>query len=107
MTQTLKQAALEYEPKSTANIADLDVAFTDLPVKEKQFNDKDGKPFTVKVMEYMGIEYRVPDSVLADLKEILDERPNLRSFRVRKSGEGMKTKYTVIALQDFVQTERV
>jgi len=41
-------------------------------------------------------EYRVPTSVLKSLKVILEDKPDLKFFKVKKTGEGLKTEYTVI-----------
>jgi hypothetical protein len=46
-----------------------------------------------------GEEYRVPDSVLKALKDNLEVNPKLGWFKVKKTGEGLKTNYTVIPLQ--------
>jgi len=35
---------------------------------------------------------------LKSLKAILEENPNLKDFKVKKSGTGMSTEYTVIPL---------
>lgn len=45
-----------------------------------------------------GEDYRMPTSVLKNLKAILVEKPELKEFKVSKSGEGLKTAYTVITL---------
>ncbi len=90
---TLKQTAEDYEPKQTLNIADLEVVGTDIEVKEE--NDVE---FPYKFIEVDGNRYRVPTSVIMALKTIMEEKPKLSKFRVKKDGEGMKTKYTVIPL---------
>ena len=94
----LKEEALGYEPKQTKNIADLEVVNVDLETEYREGTDKDGKPFNYKVIIVGGEEYRVPSSVLKSLKAILEDNPILKTFRVKKSGEGLATEYTVIPL---------
>jgi len=95
---TIKDKAKAYEPKQTKNITDLEVVRTDAEVKETTARDKEGNEFTYNYITVDGEEYRVPDSVLKDLKVILEANPNLTSFQVKKTGTGMGTKYTVIPL---------
>ena len=90
--------AKAYEPPKTKNIADLEVVRVDVDIKEETFNDKDGEPFTIKYIEVDGEKYRVPISVLKQLKAILEAKPDLKTFKVAKSGEGMNTEYTTIPL---------
>ena len=45
-----------------------------------------------------GEDYRVPVSVLKSLKAILEARPEVKNIKVSKTGEGLKTEYTVIPL---------
>jgi hypothetical protein len=65
----LKDEAMAYESKLTKNIADLD-----------------------------GEKYRVPNSVLKQLKVLLEDNPDLKKFKVKKSGVGLNTDYTVIPI---------
>ena len=96
---TLNEEAQAYEPPQTKNIADLEVVRTDVQVETKEFNKEDGSTFTVKIINVNGSDYRVPTSVLKTLKAMLEEKPNLKTFKVKKSGEGLKTEYTVIPLE--------
>ena len=95
---TLKETALQYEPAHTYNIADLDVVSTDLNVMYDSGTDKEGKPFSYGYIEVDGKQYRIPNSVIAQLNAILEENPKLTKFRVKKTGEGMQTRYTLIPL---------
>ena len=94
----LKDTANQYEPAKTLNIADLEVVSTDLNVMYETAADKDGKEFSYAYIEVEGKQYRVPTSVIAQLKDIQEEKPDLTKFRVKKSGDGMNTRYTVIPL---------
>jgi hypothetical protein len=96
---SLKDTAKGYVPKQTKNIADLDVVSVELDVKhDGQGIDNDGKEFIYSYVELNGEEYRVPNSVVGQLKDILDENPNLSKFKVKRTGEGLKTRYTLIPL---------
>lgn len=101
---SIKEEAQAYEPKKTLNIADLEVvSIDDLQIKKETFMKKDPKEdeekeFEVKMVSIDGEDYRVPNSVLASLKEILKEKPELKKIKVKKSGTGLNTSYTVITL---------
>lgn len=93
------EEAQAYEPPQTKNIADLNVVPRDAKIEERTFTvDKDGetKEVTIKVIIVDGEEYRVPSSVLKQLKEHIVENPNIKYFKVSKTGSGLSTTYTVI-----------
>jgi CO dehydrogenase/acetyl-CoA synthase epsilon subunit len=94
----LYETAQEYEPVQTKNIADLEkVSVKDVDVVTKTFKGKDGE-FTIDVITVDGEDYRVPASVLKSLKELIAEKPDLKDIKVKKSGSGLQTSYTVIPL---------
>ncbi len=101
---TISEAATSYEPPKTKNITDLDNVTTDIEITEETHTktNEDGaeEEFTISVIEVEGEKYRVPKSVLKNLKAILEEKPNLKTFKVTKSGSGMNTAYTVIPLEE-------
>lgn len=97
-SRTLFDEAKEYQPPHTKNISELEIVRTDSKVVEKEYTDKDGKPFVIKVITIDNEDYRVPVSVLEQLKAIVEEKPELKTFKVKKSGEGLKTSYTVIPI---------
>ena len=97
--KTLKQEAQEYEvPSKTRNIVELAQVSTNSIIENDNFTNKEGEEVKQKVIIVDGEKYRVPVSVLTNLKVILEDNPNLKTFKVRKTGEGMDTKYTVIPL---------
>ncbi len=100
MTQkTLKEEAQAYEPQQkTKNIAELDRVSTALVVEEDSFLDNEDKEVKIKVVTVDGEKYRVPVSVLSALKVMMEDNPSLENFKVKKTGEGMDTRYTVIPL---------
>jgi hypothetical protein len=95
----LKESAKAYQPKKTRNIAELEVVNIDQIIVEARdgVND-DGKVFNFIVAIIGNEEYRVPSSVLGSIKTILEAKPNLKTIRVIKKGQGMNTEYTVIPL---------
>jgi hypothetical protein len=96
--KTLKDLAKTYESHSVGNIADLPKVSIEFSVEDREGTNEEGKNFSYKVIVIDGQEYRVPASVLKSLKAILEDNPNLKTFKVKKTGQGMGTEYTVIPL---------
>lgn len=94
----LSEEAKNYVPPTTKNITELEKVSVDVDVLEKEAEKKDGEKFSYKYVLEGGDEYRVPNSVIGQLKEQLEAKPNMKEFKVTKSGEGLKTVYTVIPL---------
>jgi len=97
---TIKEEAQQFEPKaSIKNIADLSEVSTDFELRsEKGKNNETGEEFEYKFIDVNGEKYRVPTKVIGDLKVILGENINLNKFKVKKTGVGLETRYTVIPL---------
>jgi hypothetical protein len=95
---TIKEAAKSYISKQTKNIAELKTVSVDNAILEGIANEGKDNEFSYNYIVVDGDEYRMPDSVLKDLKAILEKKPSLRNFSVSKQGSGMNTKYTVIPL---------
>lgn len=96
---TLKEQAKAYEPpQPMKNIADLDQVLVDFELETKTGTDKDGKEFSYKYIMAKGEHYRVPNTVLKQLKVHLEANPHLITFKVIKKGAGMETEYTVVPL---------
>ena len=95
----LRDTAKAYEPQKTKNIADLEAVSLDVVIEERKAKDKDGKEFSFHVALVVGEEYRVPSSVLNDIKAIVQAKPTLKTVKVIKKGSGMNTSYTVIPLE--------
>lgn len=99
MEKTLKQEAMESEATAkTKNIIELPQVSTDLITRTETFKNKEGEDVTIKYIEVNGERFRVPQSVLNALKVILEDNLNLKTFKVKKTGEGMDTRYHVIPL---------
>lgn len=94
---TMKEKAQNYEPQKTKTISDLGVFDADIETFLFEGTDKDGKTFTYEyVQDEEGNRYRVPGTVFNQMKMFLEEDPSISHFKVKKSGEGMKTSYTVM-----------
>lgn len=99
---TIKEAAENYEPKTTANIADLENFDVSEPIEEREGENREGKSYTYNVLVRDNIDYRVPGVVLKTLKGILAANAKhgkeLTKFSVEKTGEGKSTEYQIISL---------
>lgn len=99
MGNTIKDEAKAFVPKQTKNIAELPEISTELEIKDGEGIDKEGLPFKYKFIEINGEEYRVPGVVLGQIKDILESNPNMKRFKVKRTGEGKTgTRYTTIPL---------
>ena len=92
---TLKEEAQAYEPKKTLNIADLDKVDISFPMEDRVGKDQQGKEFNYKVMIFNSQEYRVPSTVLEEIKKMISLKPDLTHVKVTQSGSGLNTRYTV------------
>lgn len=96
---TLGDFAKTFEPQTTKNISDLKEVSVDLQLEDREGTDSKGMTFKYKVIVIDHIEYRVPSSVIGNLKVILQKKPTLKKFSVAKTGTTKDdTKYTVIPL---------
>jgi len=95
---TLKEEAKAYTAPQTKNITELTKVSVDIVIEDREYPKDDGTTFSMKVITVDGEDYRVPVSVLKSLKEIVKEKPEVKFIKVNKSGEGLKTTYTVIPL---------
>lgn len=95
---TLRDEAKAFTPKQTKNIADMEIVSLDYPMQDREGIGQDGKAFNYKVILLGESEYRVPNSVLNDIKTIMAAKPTLKNVKVVKKGTGMNTEYTVIPL---------
>lgn len=96
---TIKEQALVYETKQTKNISELEQVPVNMELTTNEYTKTDGEVFTVNTICVGEQTYRVPNSVLKQLHELLAEKPDMRFFKVRVSGQGMQTSYTVIPLE--------
>lgn len=96
---TISELAQKFIPRTVKNISELKSIPTNLVVLTDTGHDNEkDEDYVYNYIEVNGERYRIPDSVLASLKEILDKKKDLKNFAVSKVGEGRKTRYTVIPL---------
>ena len=97
--KSLKEEAQAYEaPARTKNISELPQVSVDLQLEAETFKTKDGEDFVVKSIKVDGLKYRVPNSVINQLKVLIEDNPNIKNFKVKKTGTGLDTEYIVIPL---------
>lgn len=94
----IKTFAKEFEPQQMKNIADLEVVRADVEIKSETRKDQNNEEYNVMFIIKDGEEYRVPQSVITQLKAVIEAKPDLTSFKVTRTGQGMGTKYQVIPL---------
>lgn len=99
---SIREAAEKFQPKNkeTLNIADLDKVSIGVPIEERTFKEGTPDMFTVKVAIVQEKEYRVPDSVLESLKQLLVAVPKMNYFKVLKNGTGKDTRYQTIPMEN-------
>lgn len=95
---TLGQYAQTYKSESTKNVTELEVLNINYPISQRSGTDDEGKAYSYTVVEFNHEDYRLPKSVIKAVQEYLKQMPTLKNFKVTKSGEGLKTKYTVIPI---------
>jgi len=94
-----KESANAFVPMKMKNIADLPSVDINLEIVDGEGIDEAGKTYKYKFFELNQERYRVPGVVLGQLKDILEVKPDTKSFKVKKTGTGKEgTKYTVIQL---------
>ena len=74
----LNEVAAAYVPEQTLNISELDQIKVDVDIMAEEKLDKEGKPYTQTVALIDGKKYRVPDSVLDGLKNLMKKMPQLK-----------------------------
>ena len=92
----IKSFAKEFEPQQMRNITELEVVRCDAEIREEVRKDQNNDDYKVIFIVVGGEEYRIPPSVITQLKAILEAKTDLASFKVTKTGQGMGTKYQVI-----------
>lgn len=96
---TIKEQAQNYEQKTTKNVAELPELSVEFDLKDGEGKDKNGNVFKYQYIDVNGEEYRIPGVVLGQIKDILEAKPDLKTFKVKRTGEGKTgTRYTVIPL---------
>lgn len=102
-TRSIKQAAEEYVPQKTKNVAELDSVDVNTPLKifsGQKTNDKgEEEDYEYHYIEVEGIKYRFPDSAIEQLQIQLETNPEMKRFKVNRAGTGRyDTVYTVVPI---------
>ena len=100
---TIGEEAEAYEPPKTKIISDLKEVSVDVNLHDDSFETTDKitkklKTVHQKVLILNDEKFRVPSSVLSQLKVHRAENPGLKKFKVKKVGDGFESVYTVIPL---------
>ena len=96
---SIKETAQAYEPSTMKNISDLDMVSTDLDVQEETKENAQGESYLVRFVVINDEQYRMPFTVIKDLKAILEKKPDLKSFCVSRTGTTKEdTRYQTIPL---------
>jgi len=95
----LSEYTKDFTPKEMiGDITELENIGVDVEIGEREYTKKDGDVFIVDFITVDGKEYRIPKSVIAQLKIHLVENPEIKNFKVIKKGKGLNTEYTVIPI---------
>ena len=94
----LRDAAIAYESTAaTKNIADLDSVSLEIDMIPKVFKEGQSDEYTQDVIAIDGEDYRVPKTVQAQLKTMIEAGIEFKTFNVVRMGTGISdTVYTVI-----------
>ncbi len=99
-SKTLKESAMDYTPKRTLNVTDLDKVNLSFPIEDREGTDNKGNTFAYKVIVVNEIEYRVPGTVLEEIQKILKLKPEAEFVKVTSTGSGLNTTYAVEYLEN-------
>ncbi len=95
---TLKDEAQNFIPSKAKNVSELGEISVDAEIKSFEGTDETGKSYKYKYLEINGEKYRIPNMVIGQVKDIIEANPITKRFKVKKTGEGKATRYTVIQL---------
>lgn len=96
---SIKEIAQNYVPASSLTIADLEAVSVSADIVKKTYKKGTEDEYTNDVIIQEDKDYRVPGTVLKQLKVMMEEKPEMKTFKVKKEGEGITTNYTVIPLE--------
>lgn len=97
---SIADEAKNYERTGMSNISELSSIDVSNEIIEEERTNSAGEKYTVKFIVVDAKEYRMPATVLEQLKEQLEENPKLATFKVKRKGTTKEdTSYTVIPLK--------
>jgi len=91
---TLFDEIKNFEVPQLKSIADLNGVSVDMKIECEKSSQ-----FPYKYLQIDNIRYKIPNSVIKQMKDILELNPKVRAFKVKKTGSGIKTTYTTIPIQ--------
>lgn len=95
----LKDVVKTVEQKTTKNIADLEqFSIQNVDVELKKGVNNDGEEFEYYAATIGEQEYRIPLTVMVQMRTLLEANEDADLVRVIKTGEGMRSKYQVVSL---------
>jgi hypothetical protein len=83
---TLKEFAGSYSGKK--DITDIKRIPVDLPINSGTFKNSEGKDMPFNYFEIEGYKYTIKAKVLAQMKYLLEQKPNIKAFKVSKAPNG-------------------
>ena len=94
---SIRQKAIEATSENTEikNVADLVQINIDTVLESRTFAKGTDKEFTINGFEVDGVFYRVPNTVVTQIKILLEDIPDLQFVKVKKSGKDLNTVYMV------------
>ena len=96
---SIGKEADDYVAPKTLNIADLEVVSVEQELLTRIHKQGTKDEFSYDCIVIEGEDYRVPKSVLKQLKTFREEKPKMTSFKVKKEGTTVNdTSYQVIPL---------
>jgi hypothetical protein len=95
---TMREAANKYEAPKTLNICELQKVSTEIDIQHKVVGSGTPDAFEYDFISVSGKDYRVPKTVIKQLKQQLSIRKDAVWFKVLRDGTGMNTEYTVVLL---------
>ena len=94
----LKDFAKTYVSQKQKNIADLETVDATVEIIKDTRKDQDNQEYKVMFIVVGGEEYRIPPIVVGQLRQLIEAKPDLVSFKVIRNGTGKATTYQVIPL---------
>ena len=96
----IKTFVKDFEVKELiGDITEVEEISVDCEITEQEFTKKDGEVFKIYVITVNNKPYRLPVSVLGQLKIQLEENPKVKTFKVIKKGKGLATEYVVVIVK--------
>ena len=103
---SLKEIAKNTTIRNYKQIQDFKYIDVNIELSKRVCQTKNGENFEIKEVSLYNEDtdevdrVRVPNSVITGLHVLLKDNPNLKYFRVIKTGEGMNTRYTVLPVSE-------